>query len=136
MVVGDDDQTIYEWRGARPDYILQTMTDLVFGKQVIDYTLSHSFRFGQLLAQVALNVISRNSSRVAKPLTAHNVLHHTDVFMVHEQAEQTSELDTMLCTQLVTLVQRTQDPSQLVVLGRTFSQLQGLDANRFLSAVK
>jgi DNA helicase II / ATP-dependent DNA helicase PcrA len=128
MVVGDDDQTIYEWRGARPDFILQTMTGQVFGKQVIDYTLSHSFRFGPLLAQVALNVISRNGSRVAKPLTAHNVLHHTDVFMVHEQAEQTSELDAMLCTQLVSLVQRTQDPSQVVVLGRTFSQLQGLEA--------
>ncbi len=128
MVVGDDDQTIYEWRGARPDYILQTMSGHVFGKPIIDYTLSHSFRFGPLLAQVALNVISRNSGRVAKPLTAHNVLQQTDVFLVHENTEQTSELDTMLCNQLVSLVQRTQDPSQVVVIGRTFSQLQGLEA--------
>jgi superfamily I DNA/RNA helicase len=43
-------------------------------------------------------------------------------------AKQTGELDTILCNQLVSLVQRTQDPSQVVVLGRTFSQLQRLEA--------
>ncbi|MFM2308452.1 MAG: hypothetical protein RLY87_572 [Chloroflexota bacterium] len=128
MVVGDDDQTIYEWRGARPDFILQYMTGTVLGKPVRDYTLSHSFRFGPLLAQTALNVIANNTIRVAKPLTAHNIHQTTDVFIVREQAEQSTESDQMLCQQLMSLVQRTGEPQHVVVLGRTFSQLQGLEA--------
>ncbi len=128
MVVGDDDQTIYEWRGARPDFILRYMTGTVLGKTVLDYTLSHSFRFGPLLAQTAMNVIVNNAVRVAKPLTAHNVHQTTDVFVVREQAEQSTESDQMLCQQLMSLVQRTGEPQHVVVLGRTFSQLQGLEA--------
>jgi DNA helicase-2/ATP-dependent DNA helicase PcrA len=128
MVVGDDDQTIYEWRGARPDFILQYMTGTVLGRAVCDYTLSHSFRFGPLLAQTALNVIANNTVRVAKPLTAHAVQQSTDVFVVREQAEQSTESDQMLCQQLLSLVQRTGEPQHIVVLGRTFSQLQGLEA--------
>jgi len=128
MVVGDDDQTIYEWRGARPDFILRYMTGIVLGKTVLDYTLSHSFRFGPLLAQTAMNVIVNNAVRVSKPLTAHNVHQTTDVFVVREQAEQSTESDQMLCQQLMSLVQRTGEPQHVVVLGRTFSQLQGLEA--------
>ena len=128
MVVGDDDQTIYEWRGARPDFILQYMTGTVLGRAVCDYTLSHSFRFGPVLAQTALNVIANNTVRVAKPLTAHAVQQTTDVFVVREQAEQSTESDQMLCQQLFSLVQRTGEPQHIVVLGRTFSQLQGLEA--------
>lgn len=128
MVVGDDDQTIYEWRGARPDFILQYMTGMVLGRSVTDYTLSHSFRFGPVLAQTALNLIAQNSNRVAKPLTAHAVQQTTDVFIVREQAEQSTESDQMLCQQLLSLVQRTGEPQHIVVLGRTFSQLQGLEA--------
>ena len=128
MVVGDDDQTIYEWRGARPDYILQHMAGQLHGKPVSDYTLSHSFRFGPLLAQTALNVIANNTVRLTKPLTAHNIHQTTDVFFVRESAEQSTESDQMLCQQLIALVQRTGEPENIVVLGRTFSQLQGLEA--------
>lgn len=128
MVVGDDDQTIYEWRGARPDYILHHMASALNGKAVLDYTLSHSFRFGPLLAQTALNVIATNQVRLVKPLTAHNIHANTDVFFVRESAEQSTESDQMLCQQLIALVQRTQAPEQIVVLGRTYSQLQGLEA--------
>ncbi len=128
MVVGDDDQTIYEWRGARPDFILHYMAGTVLGKPVQDYTLSHSFRFGPVLAQTALNVIANNTLRVQKPLTAHNVHQTTDVFVVREHAAQSTESDQMLCQQLIALVQRTGEPQHIVVLGRTFSQLQGLEA--------
>jgi DNA helicase-2/ATP-dependent DNA helicase PcrA len=58
MVVGDDDQTIYEWRAARPHYILQGFKKDFSNKPVLDYKLSHSFRFGPLAAQAAYNTIS------------------------------------------------------------------------------
>ncbi len=40
MVVGDDDQTIYEWRGARPHYILQGFQEDFSNKTVVDYRKS------------------------------------------------------------------------------------------------
>jgi len=46
MVVGDDDQTIYEWRGARPSYISKDFPKVFDAQPVLDYRLSRSFRFG------------------------------------------------------------------------------------------
>ena len=62
MVVGDDDQTIYEWRGARPNYIIQDFPIIFDAKPVLDYQLSRSFRFGPLIAQCAANVIANNTN--------------------------------------------------------------------------
>ena len=70
MVVGDDDQTIYEWRGARPNYILQDFVKVFNSKPVMDYHLCRSFRFGPLIAQCAANLIACNTTRVEKPLIA------------------------------------------------------------------
>jgi DNA helicase-2/ATP-dependent DNA helicase PcrA len=51
MVVGDDDQTIYEWQGARPNFILKDFGTVFNNKPVLDYCLSRSFRFGPVIAQ-------------------------------------------------------------------------------------
>ena len=64
MVVGDDDQTIYKFRGAKPDY----MTSL-FDKEFPDatrYTLSRTFRYGHNLSLLANFVITRNTNRTDK----------------------------------------------------------------------
>ena len=45
MVVGDDDQTIYEWRGPRPQYILHEFARRYPDKPHAVYDLTHSFRF-------------------------------------------------------------------------------------------
>ena len=50
MVVGDDDQTIYEWRGARPNYILRDFEQAFNHKPHQLYRLSRSFRFGPAIA--------------------------------------------------------------------------------------
>jgi DNA helicase-2/ATP-dependent DNA helicase PcrA len=58
MIVGDDDQTIYEWRGARPSYIIQDFSKVFDNKTVQDYCLYRSFRFGQVIAQSAASLIN------------------------------------------------------------------------------
>jgi DNA helicase-2/ATP-dependent DNA helicase PcrA len=70
MVVGDDDQTIYERRGTQPNYIIQDFLLIFDAKPVLDYQLSYSFRFGHLIAQCAANVIASYTNRVEKPLVA------------------------------------------------------------------
>lgn len=61
MVVGDLDQCIYEWRGARPEYMLRRFQQDF--KQVQDYPLTHTFRFGHSLALAANQAITHNRER-------------------------------------------------------------------------
>jgi DNA helicase-2/ATP-dependent DNA helicase PcrA len=82
MVVGDDDQTIYEWRAARPRYILEGFKNDFVNKPVVDYQLSHSFRFGPLVAQVAFNTIGFNQQREPKPLVAYDAHKLTGIYVL------------------------------------------------------
>lgn len=86
MVVGDDDQCIYDWRGANPRLITQRFPDDYPG--ATRYTLSRTFRYGHELALVANHVIMRNRLRnpklcLASPsnpdtrVTLHEVVHPT-----------------------------------------------------------
>lgn len=61
MVVGDIDQCIYEWRGAKPEYMLRRFQQDF--KQVQDYPLTHTFRFGHSLALAANQTIIHNKER-------------------------------------------------------------------------
>ncbi|GAA3905550.1 ATP-dependent helicase [Halomonas cibimaris] len=61
MAVGDANQCIYEWRGARPDTMLADFT-ATFGKAQ-DYPLSVTFRHGHALALSANYAIAANRRR-------------------------------------------------------------------------
>lgn len=61
MAVGDANQCIYEWRGARPDTMLENFT-ATFG-QSTDYPLSITFRHGHALALTANHAIMANQRR-------------------------------------------------------------------------
>jgi DNA helicase-2/ATP-dependent DNA helicase PcrA len=60
MVVGDVDQSIYAWRGARPDILLKQY-DRHFPCR--HYRLSRTFRYGHRLALFADHVIRHNRER-------------------------------------------------------------------------
>lgn len=61
MAVGDANQCIYEWRGARPDAMIDTFAR-VFG-EARDYPLSTTFRHGHALALAANHAIDANRHR-------------------------------------------------------------------------
>lgn len=61
MAVGDPDQCIYEWRGARPEYItFQFEQDFPGATR---YVLSQTFRYGHALSMCANHLITRNTQR-------------------------------------------------------------------------
>jgi DNA helicase-2/ATP-dependent DNA helicase PcrA len=125
MVVGDDDQTIYEWRGARPNYILHDFAKSFNSKPVKDYRLSRSFRFGPLIAQCAANVIACNGTRVEKPLIAFQSAKHGYVHIAQGDYGATKEL----ADEITTLIQKDSvSPTEIIVLARMFAQLDNLEA--------
>ena len=125
MVVGDDDQTIYEWRGARPNYILRDFAQVFHAKAVLDYRLSRSFRFGPLIAQCAANVIHCNETRVEKPLIASQAdkpgfiqIYSDGYGAIHS-----------LTDQVVALTQIDGVPAkEIIILARLYAQLNNLEA--------
>mgnify|MGYP003637082785 FL=1 len=60
QVVGDADQCIYEFRGAKPEYMLRYFGD-TYAHQ--SYQLSRTFRYGHQLALAAAQLISHNQHR-------------------------------------------------------------------------
>jgi DNA helicase-2/ATP-dependent DNA helicase PcrA len=69
MVVGDVDQCIYEWRGAKPDYIVSRFNKDFIG--VKTYTLSYTFRYGHRLSLTANHLINNNRFRDRKLCLSH-----------------------------------------------------------------
>lgn len=64
MVVGDDDQTIYCWRGAKPSYILRDFQRDFPGATV--YQMTRTWRYGHALSCAANYVITGNADRADK----------------------------------------------------------------------
>ncbi|XUO80781.1 ATP-dependent helicase [Marinobacter alkaliphilus] len=60
-VVGDPDQTIYEFRGAKPEFILRRFSDEF--ESPLEQTLSFTFRYGHRVALLANHLICHNTGR-------------------------------------------------------------------------
>ncbi|TLM78704.1 ATP-dependent helicase [Microbulbifer harenosus] len=61
IAIGDPDQTIYEWRGSKPDYLLRHF-DGDFPPSNV-YQLSRTFRYGHSLSLAANHFIHNNRER-------------------------------------------------------------------------
>lgn len=64
MAVGDEDQCIYTFRGARPDYMTELFEQTF--PETTRYTLSVTFRYGHTLALMANHIIRFNKQRHPK----------------------------------------------------------------------
>lgn len=77
MAVGDDDQTIYTWRGAKPSYILSDFERDFPG--AIIYKLTRTRRYGATLSCAANYVITNNTVRADKLCVSHEETPDTKV---------------------------------------------------------
>jgi len=67
-IVGDDDQAIYEWRAATPDFILKP--DNHIGKNYSTIILETNYRSPKNIVELSQRLISHNKRRVAKNVAA------------------------------------------------------------------
>ena len=67
-IVGDDDQAIFEWRGASPEYILKPHQ--YFGVQFKDYLLKTNYRSPSNIVRHSQKLIAHNRNRVSKQVRA------------------------------------------------------------------
>ncbi len=65
FIVGDDDQSIYSWRGAEPSFILDF--DKIF-PEAKTYKLEENYRSTNTIIQAATSVIKNNKKRASKTL--------------------------------------------------------------------
>lgn len=67
FIVGDDDQSIYRFRGARPELMLNFEKDYPQCKRVL---LNYNYRSAEPIVEGALRVVENNANRFPKQLKA------------------------------------------------------------------
>ena len=86
FVVGDDDQSIYQWRGARVEHIHRFQKDFP-GTQVIK--LEQNYRSTRTILNAANAVIDNNSSRMGKHLWTESAAGETiKVYSAYNESDE------------------------------------------------
>lgn len=83
-VVGDDDQSIYKWRGAKPQIFLD-FEDKYNAKKVV---LDENFRSTELIVDLAEGVIKKNNNRIDKPMNTDRDYENGDVHQIYFKDER------------------------------------------------
>lgn len=84
VVAGDDDQAIYSFQGARPDWLVA----LAHSNAETTTILAQSHRVPQAAHAAAQNVIARNSNRIQKTYRSTTVPGSYQVMLDHEASAQ------------------------------------------------
>ncbi len=69
-IIGDDDQAIYEWRGATPEFILNP--DTFLSDEYFTITLGVNYRSPTNIIEYTQRLIKNNLNRVAKEVVANS----------------------------------------------------------------
>ncbi|PIT98767.1 MAG: ATP-dependent DNA helicase [Bdellovibrionales bacterium CG10_big_fil_rev_8_21_14_0_10_45_34] len=117
-VVGDDDQSIYGWRGARIENILSFPT-LYKGTKVV--RLEKNYRSSGRILDLANHVISKNEKRHGKVLqsTKQSEMQTRPEVLVFEDEFTESE---GICREIKKLLNQGVNPREIAVLYRSNSQ--------------
>ena len=121
-VVGDDDQTIHEWRGARSAFIRGDFARRIATHRHLTFALSTTFRFGPGLAEAAERAIVRGEGRVPKRIVAADPEQDSRLVVVTETGDSPAALDPLVA-KLRELLDAGTPARDIAVLGRSWAQL-------------
>ncbi|MBR6270977.1 MAG: ATP-dependent helicase [Lachnospiraceae bacterium] len=113
FAVGDDDQSIYGFRGAGPGIMLGLKGDY---PELVIFTLNVNYRCGAKIVDAAGNVISHNSKRYEKNLTAEKEFSSAPVISSFENCREQYEY---IAEKIKTLAAGGVPYREIAVLNRT-----------------
>ncbi len=125
-VVGDDDQSIYRFRGAKVENLLQFRDTYANSKMVL---LTRNYRSGQAILDVAHRLIQRNNperlefkANLDKRLRAHR----PEPGVVEHETYRTAsnEADAVIASIEQTLAEGTLAPGDIAILARAHTHLE------------
>ncbi|MBU8906887.1 ATP-dependent helicase [Desertibacillus haloalkaliphilus] len=119
-VVGDDDQSIYGFRGSNPTYILNFKNDYHQTKTVI---LNRNYRSTHPIVSVSNRVIKQNKNRYTKDIKAlSDSSEAPTVFFPYDEEEEA----TMIVTDIKERIEKGANPNDFAILYRTNVSMRAL----------
>ena len=117
-IAGDDDQAIYEWRGATPEYILQPQQ--YFGRPFETHTLAVNYRSPANIVELSQRLISNNARRVDKKIASSGS--EQAEIQIHKTKGLIDALE-YIHAMVADSVKRGASPSRVAIIGRKRSQI-------------
>jgi DNA helicase-2/ATP-dependent DNA helicase PcrA len=119
--VGDEDQSIYGWRGARVENMMEFPHDFPGGEIV---KLEQNYRSTRQILDVANNVIRHNVGRREKSLWTEN---NDGAKVIFYQAEDDHNEASYVMSRVNQLIQKGTPPNQIALFYRTHAQSRLLE---------
>ena len=117
-VAGDDDQAIFEWRGATPEYILDPKR--YFGMPFTTYTLGVNYRSPTNIVDRSQQLIGNNIRRVDKRIASFTSKRAE--ITIHKTEGLIDALG-FVHSLITTSVEQGSSPSRVAIIGRKRSQI-------------
>ncbi len=128
MVIGDPDQTIYEFRGSCPSFITTAFgSDFTESKT---YGLTRTFRFGHALALCANHLIHHNQAR--EPLLT---ISHSSDLQTRVKLRQTDDHGQTVAGAIARLGAAGKPLKDIAVLARLWSYIRPVELELLLAGI-
>ncbi|MBQ3061070.1 MAG: ATP-dependent helicase [Lachnospiraceae bacterium] len=122
FVVGDDDQSIYSFRGARPEIMLGFPKDYEGAKKIV---LDTNYRCSESIVRAALRVIANNVDRFQKDIkTVRQTTNSVDIREFNTVQSQ----NEIVVKEIIKRIKSGVKPKEIAVLFRTNTQARAIAA--------